>query len=246
MRGLGHGPDATTRSRTSSTLVRRIRAAVPDAHILVVDDSSPDGTADKAEALGAELGGIEVLRRPAQDGARQRVPRRPRDRHRARLRRDGPDRRRPLARPGRAPRAARRGRATAPTSRSARATCRAARCRTGPSTGSRCRCGATATPRSCSACRVRDSTAGYRAYRASILRAMDFETTHSTGYTFQIEMTYRVAQRGRADRRGADRVHRPRARHVEDVVPHRRRGDDARDVVGSPRPGAAAAAADRG
>ena len=43
---------------------------------------------------------------------------------------------------------------------------------------------------------VRDSTAGYRAYRASILRAIDFETTHSTGYGFQIEMTYRVLEAG--------------------------------------------------
>ena len=49
-------------------LVRRVREAVPDAHILVVDDNSLDGTAEKAEALGAELGGIEVLRRPKKMG----------------------------------------------------------------------------------------------------------------------------------------------------------------------------------
>jgi dolichol-phosphate mannosyltransferase len=49
-------------------LVQRIRAAVDDAHILFVDDGSSDGTADKAEALGAEVGGIEVLRRPRKMG----------------------------------------------------------------------------------------------------------------------------------------------------------------------------------
>ena len=49
-------------------LMQRIRAAVPDAHILIVDDGSADGTADKAEALGAEVGGIEVLRRPRKMG----------------------------------------------------------------------------------------------------------------------------------------------------------------------------------
>ena len=49
--------------------------------------------------------------------------------------------------------------------------------------------------------RVRDTTAGYRAYRASILRAMDIESTHSTGYAFQIEMTYRALSKGKQDRR---------------------------------------------
>ena len=48
--------------------MHRIRAAVEDAHILIVDDGSADGTADKAEALGAEIGGIEVLRRPRKMG----------------------------------------------------------------------------------------------------------------------------------------------------------------------------------
>ncbi len=46
----------------------RLRAAVPDADILVVDDHSPDGTADKAEKLGDTLGNISVLRRPAKSG----------------------------------------------------------------------------------------------------------------------------------------------------------------------------------
>jgi dolichol-phosphate mannosyltransferase len=43
---------------------------------------------------------------------------------------------------------------------------------------------------------VHDSTAGYRAYRASLLRAMNIESTHSTGYAFQIEMTYRALRAG--------------------------------------------------
>ena len=46
----------------------RLRAVVPEASVLVVDDSSPDGTADLAEQAGAELGQIEVMRRPAKSG----------------------------------------------------------------------------------------------------------------------------------------------------------------------------------
>jgi dolichol-phosphate mannosyltransferase len=48
--------------------LRRLRAAVPDADVLVVDDNSPDGTADIAEALAPELGQVEVLRRPTKTG----------------------------------------------------------------------------------------------------------------------------------------------------------------------------------
>jgi dolichol-phosphate mannosyltransferase len=48
--------------------LRRTRAAAPDADILVLDDSSPDGTADLAAAVAAELGQISVLRRPAKRG----------------------------------------------------------------------------------------------------------------------------------------------------------------------------------
>src|SRR4051812_30685456 len=49
-------------------VLERLRTAVPDATILVVDDSSPDGTADVAETAAKELGNIEVLRRPVKDG----------------------------------------------------------------------------------------------------------------------------------------------------------------------------------
>jgi len=50
------------------TVLRRIRAALPDAGVLVVDDGSPDGTADAAEKLGVELGGIDVMRRTEKSG----------------------------------------------------------------------------------------------------------------------------------------------------------------------------------
>ncbi len=49
-------------------VLRRVRTAAPEADILVVDDSSPDGTADIAKATGYQLGGIEVLVRPEKAG----------------------------------------------------------------------------------------------------------------------------------------------------------------------------------
>ncbi len=50
------------------SMLRTIREVVPETNILVVDDGSPDGTAERAEALGAELGSIEVLRRARKSG----------------------------------------------------------------------------------------------------------------------------------------------------------------------------------
>ncbi|HEV7948342.1 MAG TPA: glycosyltransferase, partial [Glaciihabitans sp.] len=50
------------------SIVGRLRQSVPHAHILVVDDSSPDGTGKKAEAMAAEDPAISVLVRPGKDG----------------------------------------------------------------------------------------------------------------------------------------------------------------------------------
>ncbi len=43
---------------------------------------------------------------------------------------------------------------------------------------------------------VKDMTSGFRAYRAALLQSMELETVRADGYGFQIEMTYRAAQRG--------------------------------------------------
>lgn len=46
----------------------RLRAAVPDAHILIADDASPDGTGEAADALAAADDHIHVLHRPGKQG----------------------------------------------------------------------------------------------------------------------------------------------------------------------------------
>jgi dolichol-phosphate mannosyltransferase len=51
-----------------ATILRRVHDAMPSASILVIDDGSPDGTADLAENVGQELGTVQVLRRTEKAG----------------------------------------------------------------------------------------------------------------------------------------------------------------------------------
>jgi len=55
-------------SENIERVLRRIRDALPEATVLVVDDGSPDGTAELAETLGKEIGSIELLRRHQKSG----------------------------------------------------------------------------------------------------------------------------------------------------------------------------------
>ncbi|AUY47964.1 polyprenol monophosphomannose synthase [Streptomyces sp. CB01881] len=43
---------------------------------------------------------------------------------------------------------------------------------------------------------VRDATAGFKAWRAETLRAIDLPSVNSNGYSFQVELNYRVVKRG--------------------------------------------------
>ncbi len=43
---------------------------------------------------------------------------------------------------------------------------------------------------------IHDCTAGYRCYRREVLERIDLDTVESQGYAFQVEMAYRVKQRG--------------------------------------------------
>ena len=176
-------------------LLTRLRAAVPDAHILVIDDGSDDGTADIAEKLAVELGDIEVLRRPGKSGLGAAY----RAGHAIGLARgydvmvqiDADLSHQPEALHSLLD-AVHDGADLAIGSRYVEggaipqwAVYRLALSRWG------CRYAAWVL-----GIDVSDSTAGYRAYRASALRAMEFETTRANGYGFQIEMTYRLARAG--------------------------------------------------
>jgi dolichol-phosphate mannosyltransferase len=51
-----------------TTWVERVRAALPDAAIMIVDDSSPDGTAARAEVACVAAGNAQVVVRPEKNG----------------------------------------------------------------------------------------------------------------------------------------------------------------------------------
>ncbi|HMC42628.1 MAG TPA: glycosyltransferase, partial [Acidimicrobiales bacterium] len=55
-------------AHTIREVLAGVRRELPGATVLVVDDGSPDGTAERAEAAGEELGQIQVLRRPSKLG----------------------------------------------------------------------------------------------------------------------------------------------------------------------------------
>lgn len=53
---------------TLPAAIERVRAAVPDAHVLVVDDASPDGTGELADEIAATDTSVHVLHRPGKQG----------------------------------------------------------------------------------------------------------------------------------------------------------------------------------
>lgn len=177
-------------------MLTRVRAAVPDADVLVVDDNSPDGTADLARAAAAELGQIDVLVREKKDGlgnAYRAGFRVGLDRGYDRLVQIDADLSHdPAALPSLLAKLD-EGAAAVIGSRYVpggsiphwpwhrRALSR---------WGNRYACAVLGLE-------ARDATAGYRAYDAATLEAIDVFSTRAKGYGFQIETAYRISQSGR-------------------------------------------------
>lgn len=174
----------------------RVRAAAPDCDVLVVDDNSPDGTADLARAAGTELGQIDVLVRPKKDGlgnAYRHGFREGMDRGYERLvQMDADLSHDPAALPSLLAKLD-EGSAAVIGSRYVpggsiphwpwhrRALSK---------WGNRYACVVLGMS-------VHDATAGYRAYDAQTLKDIDVFSTRAKGYGFQIETAYRVSRAGR-------------------------------------------------
>jgi dolichol-phosphate mannosyltransferase len=173
----------------------RIRSALPDATVLVIDDSSPDGTAAVAEAVGERLGQVRVLQRSgklglgsaylygfkaAMDNGADVLVEMDAD-----LSHD-PDALPTLV-------------ALLPTAADLVIGSRYVPGGTIPlwtkrrawlsRWGNRYAAGVLGLA-------VNDSTSGYRAYTADILRRIDLDGVRAEGYAFQVEMTYRAIRAG--------------------------------------------------
>ena len=176
-------------------VLRRIRAAVPAATVLVVDDSSPDGTAAIAEAAASELGNIDVLRRSHKSGLGSAY----RDgfgwglerafevivEMDADLSHDPADLPRLLAAVEDGADLAIGARYVPGGSIPAWSWHRRLLSRE----GNRYASWALRLP-------VKDATSGFRAYRAPILAKVDLSQVRADGYGFQVEMAYEVAAHG--------------------------------------------------
>lgn len=176
-------------------LCREIRLAAPHADLLIVDDGSPDGTADLAEDLNHSLGQIGVIRRSAKNGLGTA--------YRAGLRAaidggaeicvqmDADLSHDPAVLPALIANAENGadltigsryvpGGLTENWPRRRRWLSR---------WGNRYAAGVLGLA-------INDATAGYRAYRTDALERMEFDTVTAEGYGFQVEMTYRLVRIG--------------------------------------------------
>ena len=182
-------------AETLAELVESLRKAVQGIRILVVDDDSPDGTADVARRLGAEHGDVDVIvrtgmrglgsayregfRRAIDDGADVCVQ------IDADLSHDPADLPALIAN-------VEHGADLAIGSRyvpGGRTELWSWKRRWLSRWGNRYAAGILGLA-------VNDATAGYRAYRAESLQRIGFEEVAADGYGFQIEMTHRLVRAG--------------------------------------------------
>lgn len=179
---------------TLPVIVNRVRTAVPEAHILVADDNSPDGTGRLADDLAADDDHVHVMHRLGKEGlgaaylagfawALQEgydVV--------VEMDADGSHQPEQLPRLLDALRTADLvlGSRWVPGGRT----------ENWPKSRQFISRGGTAYTRLMLGMPVHDATGGYRAFRADTLRRLDLHEVASQGYCFQIDLAWRATQRG--------------------------------------------------
>jgi len=178
-----------------ATVLERVRLALPDASILVVDDNSPDGTAEIVEKSAEHLGKIDLLRRAEKSGLGSAY----RDGFRWGLRHGfealvemdsdlshDPDALGALVAPLSSGYEVSIGSRYVPGGSIPDWTLARRLLSRGGNLYAEAMLGLG----------VKDSTAGFRAYAAELLRKIDLDSVRADSYGFQIEMTYRALQAG--------------------------------------------------
>ncbi len=184
-------------SANIAEVLRRTRASAPAADVLVIDDGSPDGTANIVRDVASELGHITVLERAEKSGLgnayRAGFGYGLSHGYEVLVEMDADLSHDPAVLPELLDAVAHGadlsigsryvpGGSTPAWSRHRRLLSRA---------GNRYAQWALGLG-------INDATSGFRAFRATMLRAIDATTSEATGYAFQIELAYRVAQHGAA------------------------------------------------
>ncbi len=175
-------------------ILHAIHATVPDVDVLVIDDSSPDGTGELADRLAAHDPRVKVLHRPAKQGlgkaylagfdwALQRG-------YRLVMEMDADFSHDPRHLP-----------AMLAAARDADLVLGSRYVKGGGTVNwglgrkllSR---GGSLYARTILGVKVRDLTGGFKCFHREVLEAIDLPTVSCTGYAFQIELTYRAIRRG--------------------------------------------------
>jgi dolichol-phosphate mannosyltransferase len=175
-------------------IVARVRSSVPEADVLVVDDNSPDGTGELADKLSTADQQMFVLHRPGKGGlgaaylagfgwALERG-------YSAMIEMDADGSHQPEDLPRLL--SALAGADLVIGSR----WIPGGTVRNWPKSREFLSRGANTYARLMLRVPVRDTTAGYRAYRAETLRAIALDTVRSQGYCFQIDLTLRAVNAG--------------------------------------------------
>ena len=175
-------------------ILARVRASVPEADVLVLDDNSPDGTGRVADELAAADPGVHVLHRAGKEGlgaaylagfawALDHD-------YDAAVEMDADGSHQPE-----------QLRALLVAAQDADVVIGSRWVRGGsvvnwPVHRKVLSVGANLYTRILLGMPVSDATAGYRVYRASTLRRLGLETVRSQGYCFQVDMTWRAIKQG--------------------------------------------------
>lgn len=175
-------------------IVERVRTALPQADILVIDDNSPDGTGDMADAMSAADSRIQVLHRAGKEGLGKAYLagfawglERNYDAI-IEIDADGSHPAEQLP-------------AMMELAKNADLVIGSRWVKGGdvvnwPKHREVLSRGANIYVQLALGTAVRDATAGFRVYRAATLRAIDLDTVTSAGYGFQVDLTWRTLQAG--------------------------------------------------